>query len=338
MEIPKSLQILREACDRDGTRFELVDSFTGFVARISRDRLGFLVGGAGIGVYPINRAAPFAIARDKAFTHDVLQMGAFRVPAGGHFFLRVPERFLLPSGRGRDDAVRFAEKLSDNFEEPLVVKPNSGKGAKLVRYIRSHEAFNEALDAISTEDNIALVQEFIDLPEFRLFLVDGEIAFAYRKSRPTIEGDGVSTVRTLCETATRTHHDPEWNPLVSPFLHEALRARGLSLESVLGLREHLEIDFISNISASGRFGGFIKPSPQLRDWARSLARTVSLRVTGLDLFSRSELGDVSDIVITDVNGSPNLGTLYDLGHRKLVLDVWRDILDKAFENSWPEGF
>jgi hypothetical protein len=76
----------------------------------------------------------------------------------------------------------------------------------------------------------------------------------------------------------------------------------------------------------------------LRDWARKLAGTVSLRVTGLDLFSRSELADVNDIFVTDVNGSPNLGTLYDLGHRELVLEVWRSILDKTFDNSWPEGF
>jgi len=338
MEIPKSLQILREACESNATTFELVDTFSGFVARISRGSRSLLVGAAGIGVYPINRASPFAIARDKAFTHYVLENAGFRVPHGGHFFLSVPERYTLPAGRSRSDAVRYAKKLSDDFASPLVVKPNSGKGAKLVRYVHSRGGLDAALDVIAPHDNIALIQSFVDEPEFRLFVVDGKIAFAYRKSRPLIEGDGKQTVRGLCEVKTRSSPDAEWNPLGSEYLRATLALRRLSLESVLAPGETLAIDFICNISANGRFEGFIEPPQALRDWAKRLAQAVSLRVTGLDLFSHSELADFGDIVVTDVNGSPNLGTLYDLGHRELVLEVWRDILDKSFENSWPEGF
>jgi cyanophycin synthetase len=268
----------------------------------------------------------------------VLENAGFRVPQGGHFFLSVPERFRLPAGRSRIDAAHFARKLSDDFASPLVVKPNSGKGAKLVRYVRSSSALDAALDAIAPHDNIALVQSFVDEPEFRLFVVDGEIAFAYRKSRPLIEGDGKQTVRTLCKAAMRATPSAEWDPLGSEYLHAMLAARKLSPESVLGPGETLAIDFISNISASGRFAGFIEPTSALCDWARRLAQAVSLRVTGLDLFSRSELVDVDDVVVTDVNGSPNLGTLYDLGHREFVLNVWKGILDKTFDNSWPEGF
>ena len=338
MELPKSLAILSEACARNATDFEIVDTFTGFVARISRGGCSFLVGAAGIGIYPVNRAAPFAIARDKAFTHYVLEKAGFRAPQGCHFFFSAPERYRLPPGRTRDDAVRFAGRLSDNFASPLVVKPNSGKGAKLVHYVASSSALEEALDAITANDNIVLVQAFVDQPEFRLFVVDGEIAFAYRKSRPSIEGDGKNTVRALCEAAMRANLAPEWNPLESEYLRTTLSVRGLSLESVLPPGEKLAIDFISNISAGGRFAGFIEVAPDLRKWARKIARTVSLRVTGLDLFSRSELADVNDIIVTDVNGSPNLGTLFDCGHRELVLGVWRQILDKTFDNSWPEGF
>ncbi len=338
MEVPKSLTILKEACVQNATVFEIIDSFTGFVARISRGSRSYLVGAAGIGVYPINRAAPFAIARDKAFTHDVLEKAGFQVPQGGHFFLSIPDRYSLPPGRSRNDGLRYAEKLSDDFANPLIIKPNSGKGAKLVHYVRSQGSLESAFDRIAEHDNIALVQSFVDMPEFRLFVIDGEIAFAYRKSRPSVEGDGTHTVRALCEAAMRARAVPEWSPLQSEYLTATLADRRLSLESVLAPGESLAVDFISNISASGRFAGFIEASPALRDWARRLARTVSLRVTGLDLFSRSELAHVNDIVVTDVNGSPNLGTLFDLGHRELVLGIWRAILDKTFDNSWPEGF
>ena len=61
-------------------------------------------------------------------------------------------------------------------------------------------------------------------------------------------------------------------------------------------------------------------------------------MTGIDVFSRSELTDPSDFIVTDVNGAPNLGTLYDLGYRDLVMGVWRDILRKTFDEPWPEEF
>jgi len=338
MEVPRSLAILREACALNATGFEVVDTFTGFVARIFRGRRSHLVGAAGIGVYPINRAAPFAIARDKAFTHYVLEKARFHVPEGSHFFLKAPDRYDLPAGRSRADAVRFSQRLSDNFARPLVVKPNSGKGAKLVTFVRSEVSLLTAFDAISEIDNIVLVQAFVDEPEFRLFLVDGEVAFAYQKSRPFIEGDGRSTVHALCEAAMRARPEADWNPLKADYLQATLEARSLSLDSVLASGESLAVDFVSNISASGRFAGFVEPTQELRSWAHRLARTVSLRVTGVDVFSHSALADVGDIVVTDVNGSPNLGTLHDLGHQALVLDIWRCILDKAFEDTWPEGF
>jgi glutathione synthase/RimK-type ligase-like ATP-grasp enzyme len=335
MTLPRPLAILKEACAQSGVAFEVMDDFTGFVARISKDGRSHLVGAAGVGVFPLNRAAPYAIARDKSYTHDVLTKSGFRVPAGAHFFLKPREGFDRPPGRERSDAIRFAEKFSDAWQRPLVIKPNAGKGAKLVSFVLSRESLVAALAAIEPVDYIALVQEFIDEPEFRLFLVDGRIAFAYEKARPSVEGDGVHTIAMLLQEAARTS-DP--SAVQSDYLMAELRARRLTSDSVLAKGERLTIDFIANISAGGRFNGFVHATPALERWAARLARTVSLRVTGLDVFSRSRLANPEDFIVTDVNGSPNLGTLYDLGHRELVLDVWREILAKTFDPTWPEGF
>lgn len=332
-EIPKSLSILREACATENVSFEVVDSFTGFVARLTKGLQSYLVGAAGIGVYPINRAGPFAIARDKAFTHYVLRQSGFRIPEGEHFFLRAPFDFPLPAGRERSDAAHYARRLSDDYALPLIVKPNSGKGARLVTYVRDEDAFNVALDVISGSDYIALVQSFIDAAEYRFFLVDGEIAFAYRKSRPTVTGDGRASVRELCE-----RRDPANVSFHSGYLGAQLAARALTIDSVLPHGAELAVDVVANLSAGGCFDGFIEPSAEVRDWARRLAEAVSLRVTGIDLFSVSELKDANDIIVTDVNGSPNLGTLHDLGNHDLVFRVWRTILRKTFDEPWPERF
>ncbi len=337
MDMPRSLTILREACAENDVAFDVVDTFSGFVARISKGNGSHLVGAAGIGIYPVNRAAPFGIARDKAFTHYVLSRAGINVPEGDHFFVSAPkEGWRRPKGKEPADALAFARRISDGYATPLVAKPNSGKGAKLVSFIRSESALSRALDAISAIDDIAVVQRFIEAPEFRLFLVDGEIAFAYEKARATVAGDGNSSVRALVQT--QPARDPSFSPLESDFLKSQLEARGLSMASVLPAGEVLATDFIANISASGRFDGFVAPQPALRSWAGDVAKAVSLRVTGLDVFSCSKLRDPADIIVTDVNGAPNLGTLYDLGHKRLVLDVWKQILQKTFDDSWPEGF
>jgi len=337
-DLPKSLSILEEACVREGVAFAVVDTFSGFVVRLTKGGKSVLAGAAGIGVYPLNRAAPFAVARDKAFTHYVLSGAGFAVPQGEHFFLNPPDRYVRPPGRERSDALAYAARLSRAYELPLVVKPNSGKGARLVTFVQNEPELIVALEEIAQIDDLALIQAFVDAPEFRLFLIDGEIAFAYRKVRSEIVGDGESTVRDLCARLASERPEPFASLPTSSYLRSQLKAHGLTWDTVLGRNVRLAVDFVSNISASGRFDGFLTPSDALRAWASRLATTVSLRVTGVDIFSPSRFSETDDIIVTDVNGSPNLGSLYDLGHKDLVFDVWSSILKKTFDDPWPEGF
>src|SRR5215472_10593471 len=249
-ELPKSLKILEEACAREGVSFAVVDTFSGFVVRLSKGDLGVLAGAAGVGVYPLNRAAPFAIARDKAFTHYVLAQSGFAVPDGEHFFLNPQERYVRPPGRERGDALAYGSRLSRGWQLPLVVKPNSGKGARLVTFIQSEAELIIALEEIAKIDDLALIQAFVDAPEFRLFLVDGEIVFAYRKMRSEIAGDGESTVLALCEKLASERPEQFAALASSSYLRSQLQAHGLTQDSVLPAGVRLAVDFVSNISAS----------------------------------------------------------------------------------------
>jgi len=340
-ELPKTLAILREACDASGVGFEVVDTYSGFVVRLTKAGHSFPVCASKLSVYPINRATSASIARDKTWAHYVLEAGGYRVPPGDYFFLKTPRAgWERPPGRERADAFAYAARVSDNYAKPLIAKPNAGTGAHFVSFVTSETDLRHALDVITGEDEIALVQSFVDEPEFRLFLVDGEIMFIYRKTRASIMGDGLANIRELCAALASGARKPiDLKTLfASPFLAWRLRSRGLTLESILPKGETLQVDAVSNISAGGQFTGFIEPSEALRDWARGVARTVGLRVTGIDAFSRSELRDPTDIIVTDVNGSPNLGTLHDMGHKKIVQDVWKHILHKTFDEPWPDGF
>ncbi|HLF24285.1 MAG TPA: hypothetical protein VI565_10225, partial [Burkholderiales bacterium] len=329
--LPKPLQILSDICAQDGIAFEVLDGYSAHVARISKGGRSFLTGAGKVNIYPLNNAAAVTIARDKAFTHYVLREAGFAAPRGAHFFLTKERgRYRRPPGREHDDALRYAAELSRGFTLPLIVKPNTGSSAKLVTYVRSEAELRAALDEIAQDDEACIVQEFIEAPEFRLFLLDGEVAFCYRKTRALLTGDGQTSVRELFARM-------KGKPPSDAFLRHRLEKRSLTLESVLPAGAIIEADFVANISAGGLIAGFHEADADLRVWARKLARATKLRVAGIDVFSVSELRNLDDAIVTDVNGSPNLTTLHDLGHHDLVWNIWREILAKAFGKAESGG-
>jgi D-alanine-D-alanine ligase-like ATP-grasp enzyme len=110
------------------------------------------------------------------------------------------------------------------------------------------------------------------------------------------------------------------------FLAHLFATKGLRLESILDDGACLPIHFIANLSASGTFRGLIEPVPSLQHWAQRLFAALPLHVMGVDVFSASALGNTDDFVVTDINASPALTTLSDLGETEAVDKAWDAIL------------
>ena len=323
-DLPRSLAILASVARDLGYRIDIPDRFSGHLLRV-RDPRGGACFHSGTGVLPAfggNDMVLGAVCRDKAFCYQLLESDGFAVPEGGHFFLTEDKRDQRPMGREVADACRFAVALSGNFERPLVVKPNSGARAQHVHLAHDAASLQRHMRAIAEHDPVCLLQAYIEAPEFRLFLVGGEVGFCYAKSRPAVVGDGVAPLAKLIERSNKN--------VDRDFLDMTLCRGGRSLDSVPDAGERLELGFVANISSVGSFGGFVEVSEAVAAWARRLHRSIPLEVMGVDVFSASQLADPDDLVVIDVNGSPGLATLYDLGHRELVRDVWRTILERYF--------
>jgi glutathione synthase/RimK-type ligase-like ATP-grasp enzyme len=65
--------------------------------------------------------------------------------------------------------------------------------------------------------------------------------------------------------------------------------------------------------------------------ARKAAKTIGLRIAAVDLFDISPSGDLSGIVIIEVNGNPGLKTLEMAGRMDLVTRVWTRMLTELLE-------
>lgn len=312
------LQILREACDRFGYGFRLVDTWSHRLVEVSEGHRSFLAGTDRISVYPLNSAVAVAVAQDKAHTYQRLRQCGFGIPRTGHFFVTEEHRDARPPGREIEDGLRFASELG----YPVFVKPNQGSFARNAGPIYDEAELLSAFERIARKDYSAIVQEFLSLPEYRVFMLDGEVRFAYRKSRGTIIGDGVSTIAMLIG---------ESQTLPSPFLQRSLCQRELTQESVLALGEPLEVTPVANLAAGGRIHEFYEAVPgSVREWANGIARAIGLRLVGVDAFFPEGLDHPEGALVLDVNGSPTLTSVYHSGRRELALAVWRDIIVAEF--------
>ncbi len=317
------LAILREACERFGYTFRIVDEWSRRLVEVSNGRRSFLSGTDRISVYPLNSAVAVAVAQDKAHTYHRLQQCGYRIPRTGHFFVTDDYREVRPPGREIEDGVRFAAELG----YPVFVKPNLGSFARNAGPAFGEPELLAAFARIEERDYSAIVQEFLSLPEYRVFMLDGAVRFAYRKSRGTVTGDGISTLEQLIATHAG---DAASELLRSPFLAQELSRLGISTSVVLPSRHAVEVTPVANLAAGGIITEFYESvPPEVREWAAGIGEAIGLRLLGIDAFFPEGLEHPEAALVLDVNGSPTLTSVYRSGRQELALEVWRDIIAAA---------
>lgn len=72
--------------------------------------------------------------------------------------------------------------------------------------------------------------------------------------------------------------------------------------------------------------------PELASIARRAAEAIGLRIAAIDLFDLSPEGDLSNLVIIEINGNPGLKTLELAGRMDLVLRIWMRMLSEILES------
>lgn len=316
IKYPEPVALLTQACKRLGYRVTTIDKFSGYLVEVSNGSKKFLAGAGSLATYPLNSANAFLVARDKAHTYAVLRKYGFSVPRGEHFFLTEEWIDHRPPGRELDDAIFYAEKQG----YPLVVKPNFGSFARGVNIVFDKDELIELLDTISEQTYLCVIQEYLKGREFRYFVIDGRVQFAYEKATPTVTGDGHRSIEKLLSKC------PE--KLSTRFIEYQLSESGLSRNSILSDGQTLTVSPIANVSAGGRITRFLEYlSEETEDWISSIAEAVQLRVFALDVIERGERGK-----IIDVNANPSLDSLYRYRRTDLILSVWKEILLKYFSD------
>ena len=289
----------------------------GQVARVAYRGGGLrLIKGNDVG---LNSWAAIETLRDKEFTKFLLRSSGYRCPAGRAFALPWWAERIGPSlaRRGYDDLVTTADAVdfAKGLGFPVYSKPVDGAHGSGVE--RCHDA-TEIEEAIARYEvqrvKTMLVEEAIDLPDYRIVVLDDEVISAYRRRPLAVHGDGISTIAELIDrlqghfraSGRRTRLDPA-DPRVSTYLSHS----GRSTSTIPDAEEVVTLLPISNLSAGGTAEDVTSHVAACwKDLAVAIAASLGARFCGVDL-STPDIERDGEYVVLEVNGCPGLDHFQD---------------------------
>jgi D-alanine-D-alanine ligase-like ATP-grasp enzyme len=300
----------------------------------------------------LNSGAASDVASDKAFTKHFLQRSGFETPAGSAFLL--PWWAELIGGPRADVAMRTTADAERYVREtlglPVYVKPVAGsQGKGVCRCERLQDVPTAIAELDAHRAKVALVEEAVDLPDYRLVMLHGEMISAYRRVPLTVVGDGVATVLALM-TAVDAEYRLAGRDTRIAFddarIVRSLDRRGLRLDSIPAASQRLALRDISNLSAGGTAEDVTdQVAPRWRTMGRDLAASFGLQFCGVDLACGDIADPGADYSILELNAAPGLDHYASVGahQERVVRELYAKVLNvpprhparERAAASWP---
>ena len=185
-QLELSTQLLIAECQRRGLSVEVLD-YSDNLLQISDGRHTEIIYQATL--TRLDNMSAYAVLKNKAVCKELLHRRGIPV---------------IPGTSGK------ATRLLDSpptalVSHDLVVKPNSQTKGTGIEFVpcRNEDAYRKAVLAAANYDQILLVEKRIPHPETRYLVILGRVVSALRRLPAQVEGDGVSSIRTLVERKNR---------------------------------------------------------------------------------------------------------------------------------------
>ena len=282
----------------------------------------------------INSGSSEELAKDKGYTKFILKDIGINVPKG--------EEFLLPwwvdtiresqAKRGNNN-IKTSDKAVDYvYKElgfPVYVKSVNGSKGLDVYKVQDENELNEIFSIYNEKKvKVAIIEEVIAMPDYRIVILDGELISAYKRIPLTVIGNGESNIKQLLENL-QIQYDKEGRDtrLDSNDIRiiKFLKDKGLELEYIPSLNEKLTLMAVSNLSA----GGTSKDVTDSIDkkWislSSYIAKNFNLRLCGIDISCEDITSPDSEYSILEINSSPGLDHYASSGEkqRKIVEELY----------------
>jgi D-alanine-D-alanine ligase-like ATP-grasp enzyme len=286
----------------------------------------------------LNSGAACDVVTDKAYTKHYLQRSGFATPAGAAFLLPwwadlVGAASANAAMRTTADAQRY---VREHLGLPVYVKPVAGsKGKGVCRCERLSDVATAIEELDAHRARVALVEEAVDLPDYRLVMLHGEMISAYRRVPLSVVGDGLATVLALMrevDTAFRVSGRDTRIDFDDARIGRLLDRRGLRLDSIPAARERIALRDISNLSAGGTAEDVTdRVAPRWRTMGHDLAASFGLQFCGVDLACADIAADDADYSVLELNAAPGLDHYAAVGahQERVVRELYAKVLNVA---------
>jgi cyanophycin synthetase len=254
----------------------------------------------------LDHPANTALALDKAVVHRLLR------DCG----LPVPDYHLFDAHEWN-----LAEAVLNECRAALVLKPanGTGGGSGVTCGVRTMDDLARAWAAATAWDDKVIVEETVAGDEYRLLFLDGELLDVVRRRRPTLTGDGRSSVLDLLVGENRRRIDAG-DQEVARLLHLdldallALRAGGYSVRGVP--EQGAEVIAKGTVGENARAdndGGWVL-DPSVVAAAAAAKDAARLRLAGVDLVTPDPHLplEAAGGAILEVNGTPGFHYHYEV--------------------------
>lgn len=184
---PEYQNILREICKNNGIDYQLFDNRC---AKLSHNGQKHFIWSRR---FPHNTASSSRIIDSKSVCALMLSSAGLPVVAHSKLYRSNAEGYVTQ----RETNQKICEDLL-NLSGGVVIKPNDSYEGKDVYACFSAKEIECALYEVFQKKEILTVSPYIDsINEYRVFYLQGECLMAYRKIRPYVVGDGLSSLQHL---------------------------------------------------------------------------------------------------------------------------------------------
>jgi glutathione synthase/RimK-type ligase-like ATP-grasp enzyme len=214
----------------------------------------------------------------------------------------------------------------ESCQRDVVCKANEGTGGRDVTRARTPLELEAAVLQLFSKSRSLCLSPYIEIAaEYRVALLDGQVQFMYRKHRPSLIGDGRSSLRQLL--LARMGASMDFRPQLKGLA--ALEEMQLDFEWVPAAAEEVPLNWRHNLG-QGAVAEQLDPTEPawqpIRDIAVRAARALGVSLASVDIVESDE-----GVRVLEINCGIMMESLARSGEqgRALARDLYDRIVCKA---------
>jgi len=216
-----------------------------------------------------------------------------------------------------------ARSFYNEFED-IVLKPKQGLGGRGVGILPgSIEEAESSFQIAKKIDSEVLAEEYIKGDNYRLLTLDKNVIGAVKRHKPSVKGDGKTTIQNLILTQS-----PK-TPIDSETI-KVLKSQDLTLESIPKEEEIVITRNNTNLTTGGKTEEYSKNvHPYYKDLAVKAIEAIGIKFGGVDLIAE-DITKPGKCAINEINYNPGLRIHYrvDKGEKiKVAIPIMKYIRD-----------